>query len=82
MLSHETTKISVAFSKPPIPCQEEAQALATSLDAACMTLATVAASLPAERGALLFSEVQNASLAAVQALMLVVVSIRDTRDKG
>ncbi|XP_059471761.1 cyclin-D1-binding protein 1 homolog isoform X2 [Neocloeon triangulifer] len=82
LLSHETTKTSMAFSKPPLPNVMEAQGIATALDAACMNLATVAASLPAERGAILFSEVQNATLAVFKALVPVILSIRDKIEKG
>lgn len=82
LLSHETTKTSMMFSKPPLPNVIEAQSIATALDAACMNLATVAASLPAERGAVLFSEVQDATLAVFKALVPVIISIRDKIDKG
>jgi hypothetical protein len=70
------------FSKPPLPNVMEAQSIASALDAACMNLATVAASLPAERGAVLFSEVQNSTLAIFKALVPVIISIRDKIDKG
>ncbi|XP_065353906.1 cyclin-D1-binding protein 1 homolog isoform X1 [Cloeon dipterum] len=82
LLSHETTKTSLAFSKPPLPNIMETQSIITALDAACMNLATVAASLPAERGAVLFSEVQNSILAIFKALVPVIISLRDKCDKG
>jgi len=70
------------FSKPPLPNVIEAQSIATALDAACMNLATVAASLPAERGAVLFADVQDSTLAVFKALVPVIISIRDKIDKG
>lgn len=82
LLSHETTKTSLAFSKPPLPNVMEAQSIATALDAACMNLATVAASLPVERGTILFTEVQDATLAVFKTLVPVIISIRDKIDKG
>ncbi|XP_077582998.1 cyclin-D1-binding protein 1 homolog isoform X2 [Stigmatopora nigra] len=65
-VSQEATKISLAFSKPPLPSQQDGEKLAESLLKGVLSLATVYYWLPKSQGVCLRSHVQDATVQVLE----------------
>ncbi|XP_063077260.1 cyclin-D1-binding protein 1 homolog [Engraulis encrasicolus] len=59
--SQEATKLSLAFSKPPLPSSQDAERLADSIQNAVLTLSTVYYWLPKTQGMILRRAVRDAT---------------------
>ncbi|XP_057703084.1 cyclin-D1-binding protein 1 homolog [Corythoichthys intestinalis] len=65
-VSQEATKISLAFSKPPLPSQQDGEKLADSLLKSVLSLATVYYWLPKSRGVSLRRHVRDATVEVLE----------------
>ncbi|XP_053724581.1 cyclin-D1-binding protein 1 homolog [Synchiropus splendidus] len=77
VVSQEATKLSLAFSKPPLPSQEDAERLSESILKSVLTLSTVYYWLPKSQGVSLRRQVRNSTvevLEGVSALVEVILS--------
>ncbi|XP_077460024.1 cyclin-D1-binding protein 1 homolog isoform X2 [Stigmatopora argus] len=77
VVSQEATKISLAFSRPPLPSQQDGEKLAESLLKGVLSLATVYYWLPKSQGVCLRGHVRDATvqvLEGVTQLLEVILS--------
>ncbi|XP_071385639.1 cyclin-D1-binding protein 1 homolog [Centroberyx affinis] len=61
-VSQEATKLSLAFSKPPLPSQQDGEKLAESIQKSVLTLSTVYYWLPKSQGVSLRRQVRDATV--------------------
>lgn len=61
-VSQEATKLSLAFSKPPVPSQEDGEKLSESMQKSILTLSTVYYWLPKSQGSSLRRAIRNATV--------------------
>uniref|UniRef100_A0A667XVJ0 Cyclin D-type binding-protein 1 n=1 Tax=Myripristis murdjan TaxID=586833 RepID=A0A667XVJ0_9TELE len=76
-VSQEATKLSLAFSKPPVPSQQDGEKLAESMQKSILTLSTVYYWLPKSQGVSLRRQVRDATvevLEGVEQLVEVILS--------
>ncbi|KAF3690312.1 Cyclin-D1-binding protein 1 -like protein Zebrafish -like protein of Maid [Channa argus] len=76
-VSQEATKLSLAFSKPPLPSQQDGEKLAESILKSVLTLSTVYYWLPKSQGVTLRRQVRDATvevLEGVTQLLEVILS--------
>ncbi|CAG5977488.1 unnamed protein product [Menidia menidia] len=76
-VSQEATKLSLAFSKPPLPSQQDGEKLSESILKSVLTLSTVYYWLPKSQGVTLRRQVRDATvevLEGVQQLLEVILS--------
>ncbi|XP_077384714.1 cyclin-D1-binding protein 1 homolog isoform X2 [Festucalex cinctus] len=67
-VSQEATKVSLAFSKPPLPSQQDGEQLADSVLKSVLSLSTVYYWLPKSRGVSLRQQVRDATLQVLEGL--------------
>ncbi|KAM9860261.1 cyclin-D1-binding protein 1 homolog [Aulostomus maculatus] len=65
-VSQEVTKLSLAFSKPPLPSQQDAEKLADSILKSVLTLSTVYYWLPKSQGVSLRQQVRDATVQVLE----------------
>ncbi|XP_077434613.1 cyclin-D1-binding protein 1 homolog isoform X2 [Vanacampus margaritifer] len=68
-VSQEATKVSLAFSKPPLPSQQDGEQLADSVLKSVLSLSTVYYWLPKSRGVSLRRQVRDATLQVLEGLL-------------
>ncbi|XP_068451959.1 cyclin-D1-binding protein 1 homolog [Clinocottus analis] len=76
-VSHEATKLSLAFSKPPLPSQQDVETLSESILKSVLSLSTVFYWLPKSQGVSLRRRVRDATvgvLEGVEQLVEVILS--------
>ncbi|XP_059148902.1 cyclin-D1-binding protein 1 homolog [Physella acuta] len=77
ILSMETTKLSLAFSKKPFPSNKNTEALVQEMEKAILTLVSIYYSLPTSQGSTLKSHLQQAVLQVLDNLQQFVLSLSD-----
>ncbi|XP_047440175.1 cyclin-D1-binding protein 1 homolog [Mugil cephalus] len=65
-VSQEATKLSLAFSKPPLPSQQDTEKLSESMMKSILTLSTVYYWLPKSQGMSLRRQVRNATVEVLE----------------
>ncbi|XP_071958039.1 cyclin-D1-binding protein 1 homolog isoform X2 [Antedon mediterranea] len=75
-ISKEATKLSVLFSKPPVPTVEECQSMLNSLEMNAVALISVFYGLPKNRGIVLRKSTKQAVVNIVEAVQLLVSKIK------
>ncbi|XP_051932289.1 cyclin-D1-binding protein 1 homolog [Hippocampus zosterae] len=68
-VSQEATKVSLAFSKPPVPSQQDGEQLADSVLKSVLSLATIYYWLPKSQGVSLRQQVRDATVQVLEGLM-------------
>uniref|UniRef100_A0A3Q3S7B0 Cyclin D-type binding-protein 1 n=1 Tax=Mastacembelus armatus TaxID=205130 RepID=A0A3Q3S7B0_9TELE len=71
-VSQEATKFSLAFSKPPLPSQQDGEKLAESILKSVLTLSTVYYWLPKSQGVSLRRQVRDATVQVLEGVMQLV----------
>ncbi|KAG7493528.1 hypothetical protein JOB18_010969 [Solea senegalensis] len=71
-MSHEATKLSLAFSKPPLPSQQDGEKLAESITKSVLTLSTVFYWLPKSQGISLRQQVRDATVEVLEGVAQLV----------
>uniref|UniRef100_UPI0037E9A84E cyclin-D1-binding protein 1 homolog n=1 Tax=Semicossyphus pulcher TaxID=241346 RepID=UPI0037E9A84E len=71
-VSQEATKLSLAFSKPPLPSQQDAEKLSESILKSVLTLSTVYYWLPKSQGVSLRRQVRDATVAVLEGVAQLV----------
>ncbi|KAM3621518.1 uncharacterized protein V6R79_012259 [Siganus canaliculatus] len=74
-VSQEATKLSLAFSKPPLPSQQDAEKLADSILKSVLTLSTVYYWLPKSQGVSLRRQVRDATVEVLEGVSQLVETI-------
>ncbi|GFR94628.1 Pol polyprotein, partial [Elysia marginata] len=80
MLSTETTKISLAFSKKPFPSVKNTEAMVHELEKQILTLVSLYYSLPISEGATLLSQYQKSVLQVLDCLVGFASSLSEAVD--
>ncbi|KAK3731787.1 hypothetical protein RRG08_035451 [Elysia crispata] len=78
MLSSETTKLSLAFSKMPFPSVKNTEAMVSELEKRILTLVSLYYSLPLSEGATLMSQYQKTVLQVLDCLIGFASSLSET----
>ncbi|XP_071329120.1 cyclin-D1-binding protein 1 homolog [Trachinotus anak] len=71
-VSQEATKLSLAFSKPPLPTQQDAEKLTESILKSVLTLSTVYYWLPKSQGVSLRRQVRDATVEVLEGVAQLV----------
>nr|XP_020476857.1 cyclin-D1-binding protein 1 [Monopterus albus] len=71
-VSQEATKLSLAFSKPPLPSQQDGEKLAESILKSVLTLSTVYYWLPKSQGVSLRRQVRDATVSVLEGVAQLV----------
>ncbi|XP_035517722.1 cyclin-D1-binding protein 1 homolog [Morone saxatilis] len=71
-VSQEATKLSLAFSKPPLPSQQDGEKLAESIMKSVLTLSTVYYWLPKSQGISLRRQVRDATVEVLEGVAQLV----------
>uniref|UniRef100_A0A671USB0 Cyclin D-type binding-protein 1 n=1 Tax=Sparus aurata TaxID=8175 RepID=A0A671USB0_SPAAU len=71
-VSQEATKLSLAFSKPPLPSQQDGEKLADSILKSVLTLSTVYYWLPKSQGVSLRRQVRDATVEVLEGVAQLV----------
>ncbi|KAM6980335.1 cyclin-D1-binding protein 1 homolog isoform 2-T2 [Aplochiton taeniatus] len=71
-VSQEATKLSLAFSQPPVPSQEDGEKLSESIQKSVLTLSTVYYWLPKSQGVTLRRQVRDATAEVLEGLVQLV----------
>ncbi|KAM8757287.1 cyclin-D1-binding protein 1 homolog [Acanthopagrus schlegelii] len=71
-VSQEATKLSLAFSKPPLPSQQDGEKLADSILKSVLTLSTVYYWLPKSQGVSLRRQVRDATVEVLEGVSQLV----------
>ncbi|XP_051269765.1 cyclin-D1-binding protein 1 homolog [Dicentrarchus labrax] len=71
-VSQEATKLSLAFSKPPLPSQQDGERLAESIMKSVLTLSTVYYWLPKSQGISLRRQVRDATVEVLEGVAQLV----------
>ncbi|XP_078139648.1 cyclin-D1-binding protein 1 homolog [Centroberyx gerrardi] len=71
-VSQEATKLSLAFSKPPLPSQQDGEKLAESIQKSILTLSTVYYWLPKSQGVSLRRQVRDATVEVLEGVAQLV----------
>ncbi|KAM7421912.1 hypothetical protein PAMA_010133 [Pampus argenteus] len=78
MVSQEATKFSLAFSKPPLPSQQDGEKLSESIMKSVLTLSTVYYWLPKSQGVSLRRQVRDATVEVLEGVVQLVEVILST----
>ncbi|RUS88334.1 hypothetical protein EGW08_003905 [Elysia chlorotica] len=78
MLSSETTKLSLAFSKKPFPSVKNTELMVSELEKRVLTLVSLFYSMPVSEGATLLSHYQKAVLQVLDCLIGFASSLSET----
>ncbi|XP_033112320.1 cyclin-D1-binding protein 1 homolog isoform X2 [Anneissia japonica] len=78
-VSKEATKLSLLFSKPPIPSVEETQSMLSSLEMNAVALLSVFYSLPKHRGIVLRNSTKHAVGNIVETVKVLVTKIKNSK---
>ncbi|XP_041634289.1 cyclin-D1-binding protein 1 homolog [Cheilinus undulatus] len=71
-VSQEATKVSLAFSKPPLPSQQDAEKLSDSMMKSILTLSTVYYWLPKSQGISLRRQIRDATVEVLEGVSQLV----------
>lgn len=77
-VSQEATKLSLAFSKPPLPSQQDGEKLTESIMKSVLTLSTVYYWLPKSQGVSLRRQVRDATVEVLEGVAQLVEVILST----
>ncbi|XP_029006479.1 cyclin-D1-binding protein 1 homolog [Betta splendens] len=77
-VSHEATKLSLAYSKPPLPSEQDGEKLAESILKSLFTLSTVYYWLPKSQGITLRQQVRDATVGVLEGVAQLVEIILST----
>ncbi|KAM4588637.1 cyclin-D1-binding protein 1 homolog [Odontesthes bonariensis] len=74
-VSQEATKLSLAFSKPPLPSQQDGEKLSESILKGVLTLSTVYYWLPKSQGVTLRRQVRDATVEVLEGVLQMLEAI-------
>ncbi|XP_056130101.1 cyclin-D1-binding protein 1 homolog [Lampris incognitus] len=77
-VSQEATKLSLAFSKPPLPTLQDGERLAESIQKSILTLSTVYYWLPKSQGLSLRKQVRDATVEVLEGVLQLVEVIMNS----
>ncbi|GAB6027339.1 Cyclin-D1-binding protein 1 [Chamberlinius hualienensis] len=74
-ISHEVTKLSLLFSKPPFPDSKSVEPICSSLEMSCLSLVSVFYGFPKAQGLTLLSQIRKAVIGILQSIEGLVCDI-------
>lgn len=73
-VSKEATKLTISFSKPPVPSVDELQCLLTGFETSVVAMLTIFRSLPISQGKYLYKKLQESVLTVVDDCQILAAS--------
>jgi len=81
-VSHEATKLSLSFSKPPLPNADVLEPMCRSTEMSCLALLSTFYKFPSQQGITIRKQLRQDIVAILRSLCCLLTDLRDYKSKG